>query len=649
MSKPLKIALVQTEVLPGKPRDNADNIIRLMSEAKRNDAQLAVFSEMTVPGYLLGDTWESESFLADCTAQNERIIAATNQLGIAVMFGSVAVDPAKRNNDGRIRKYNSFFTAQHGKLVTTAKAPYPFSIKTLLPNYREFDDSRYFFSLRKLAYELNVSPRDLLLPLPITINGEPYLIGRLICEDGWGENYDLQVADALVGRSLEQYGKSPDIFINISSSPFTLGKNEKRHRVFGDNSCRHNIPLLYINHTGIQNNGKTIYTFDGSSTAYDNRGKVIVSAASYSKDILYIEYTKSTKAINFTGRRNPCTTPVSCETESIFAALSYGIKHFLISTGINKVVIGISGGIDSAVAAALYATVLPPENLLLINMPGQFNSVTTKDLARRLAQAIGCRYAVAPIEDSVNLTVNQIDNTPVYFKGSVTNFKVSDFIRENIQARDRSARVLAGFAAAFGGAFTCNANKAELTVGYSTLYGDQAGFLCALADLWKYQVYDLARYLNRQVFKREIIPQGTIDIVPSAELSSAQNVDAGKGDPLTYPYHDYLFRSFIERWDKATPADLLKWYEEDIIDSELGCEPGLTKRLFPSPDKFIEDLEKWWQCFTGLGIAKRIQAPPVLAVSRRAYGFDHRESQNGVYYTTDYLSRKNRLINDLSR
>ena len=277
-------------------------------------------------------------------------------------------------------------------------------------------------------------------------------------------------------------------------------------------------------------------------------------------------------------------------------------------------------------------------------MPSRFNSATTKDLAHQLADAIGCRYAVAPIEESVELTVKQINNTPVHFAGETSNLKVSDFVREHIQARDRSARILAGFAAAFDGAFTCNANKAELTVGYSTLYGDQAGFLCALADLWKHQVYDLARYLNDTVFHKEIIPQGTIDIVPSAELSDAQDVDAGKGDPIIYPYHDYLFRSFIERWDKATPADILRWYEDDTIDSEIGCVSGLTRQIFPTPDKFIEDLERWWKCFSGLGIAKRIQAPPVLAISRRAYGFDHRESQNGVYFTTEYLERKDKLL-----
>lgn len=642
MSKPLKIALVQTEVFPGRPRDNADNMIRLMSEAKENKADLVIFSEMAVPGYLLGDTWESAAFLADCQIQNERIIAATKKLDITVMFGSVALDPAKRNNDGRLRKYNAFFTAQNGTLLAPADAPYPFTIKTLLPNYREFDDSRYFFSLRKLAYELKKQPQELLYPLSLTINGEDYLIGRLICEDGWGDDYDFQVADALIKNCREKYGRSPDLFINISASPFTLGKNQKRHRVFGENSKHHNTALIYVNHTGIQNNGKTIYTFDGSSTVYDKHGNIISEAAPYTEEIIYAEYDNGTgDTTSVSGK--PVTKSAPCEAESIYRSLKYGIEHFLKSTGINKVVIGISGGIDSAVTAALYAAVLPPENLLLINMPSRFNSTTTKDLAKQLADAIGCRYAVAPIEESVELTVSQIDGTPIHYAGKEETFTVSDFVRENIQARDRSARVLAGFAAAFGGAFTCNANKAELTVGYSTLYGDQAGFLCALADLWKHQVYDLARYLNKEVFHKEIVPQGTIDIVPSAELSAAQDVDAGKGDPIIYPYHDYLFRSFIERWDKATPADILHWYEDGTIDAELGCEAGLTRKLFPTPDKFIDDLERWWRCFSGLGIAKRIQAPPVLAVSRRAYGFDHRESQNGIYFTTEYLERRNRL------
>ena len=211
-------------------------------------------------------------------------------------------------------------------------------------------------------------------------------------------------------------------------------------------------------------------------------------------------------------------------------------------------------------------------------------------------------------------------------------------------SRDRSARVLAGAAAAFGGGFTCNANKAETTVGYSTLYGDQSGFLCALADLWKHQVYELAYYLNEQVFHREVVPQATIDIVPSAELSSSQCVDEGKGDPIKYPYHDYLFRSFIERWKKASPQDILEWYAAGTLEEQIGCEKGLVKKYFATHEEFINDLERWWNLFCGMAIAKRIQAPPVLAVSRRVFGFDHREAQNPVHFTHRYLQLKQQAL-----
>ena len=150
--------------------------------------------------------------------------------------------------------------------------------------------------------------------------------------------------------------------------------------------------------------------------------------------------------------------------------------------------------------------------------------------------------------------------------------------------------------------------------------------------------------MNTTVYGREVVPQGIIDIVPSAELSSAQNVDEGKGDPIKYPYHDFLFRSFVERWQKATPEDLLEWYKAGTVEANLGCEAGLVAKYFPTAADFIQDLERWWNLFTGMAIAKRIQAPPVLAVSRRAYGFDHREAQNGAYYTRRYRELKAELL-----
>jgi len=627
----LKIAMAQMEVIPGHPDKNAATMLRMIAEAREQDTDIIIFPEMAIPGYLLGDTWEQTSFLADCEHYGQEIIAASQ--GLTVMFGNIAMDWEKTNNDGRVRKYNAFFTAHDGQLLTPAGQSYPYVIKTLMPNYREFDDTRHFFSLQQLAIEEGRTPAELIAPVSLTVRGKNYHIGCLLCEDGWSDNYALEPLQILKEKA------SIDMFVNISASPYTLGKNDKRHRVFGQQAKDAGVPLFYVNAIGLQNNGKTVYTFDGASTVYNDKGGVCLTSTTYQEELTIVDLDKLPSI--------PEITPAAeSDIAHIYRALHYGIRRFLENIHMQKVVIGISGGIDSAVAAALYAKVVGPENLLLVNMPSVFNSATTKGLSKELADNLGCQYAVIPIQESVDHTVKQLSETPITYLTDMSNqnLTVSSFVTENIQARDRSARVLAGAAAAFGGGFTCNANKAETTVGYSTLYGDQSGFLAALADLWKYQVYDLAHYMNDVIYGREVVPQGIIDIVPSAELSSAQNVDEGKGDPLKYPYHDYLFRSFIERWQKAAPEDILEWYAAGTLEENLGCAPGLAAKYFPTAQEFIADLERWWNLFTGMAVAKRIQAPPILAISRRAYGFDHREAQNGPYYTLKYRQLKQQLL-----
>ena len=318
-------------------------------------------------------------------------------------------------------------------------------------------------------------------------------------------------------------------------------------------------------------------------------------------------------------------------------SITYGIEKYLKLVGTNRVVIGLSGGIDSSVAAALYAKVVGPENLLLVNMPSKYNSSMTKDIAKKIAHNIGCYYMVIPIGDSVNHTENQINNTYVCnCFGDSKKLELSSFSLENIQARDRSSRILAALSSAWGGVFTNNGNKAEMIVGYATLYGDVAGYLAALGDLWKHQVYELGRYINTFY---EVLPEEVFNIVASAELSDDQDVTKGKGDPLVYWYHDKLFASWVEDWNRKTPEDNLKSYLNKTINEDLKTTKDVYE-LFPNANDFIEDLERWYKLFKGMGVAKRIQSPPILAVSRRAFGFDYRESVVGCYFSKGYFKLK---------
>ena len=393
--------------------------------------------------------------------------------------------------------------------------------------------------------------------------------------------------------------------------------------------------IFYVNTLGLQDKGKTVYAFPGRAHAFNEKGERVLMSPAYTEGVSVID----------TAQLPPAVTQHTEESIApIHRMLRYAVQKFLARIHMKRVVIGISGGIDSAVAAALYVDAIGAKNVLLVNMPSKFNSATTKGLAAQLAKNLGCRHMIVPIEESVSYTAKQLSEIPIEGAAAAPGERltISSFVRENMQARNRSGRVLGTIAAAWGAGFTCNGNKAETTVGYATLYGDLAGFLCALADLWKYQVYDLARYLNEHVYGRETIPQGIIDIVPSAELSDAQNVDEGKGDPIRYPYHDYLFRAFVEA--DRNPEDILTHYADDDLEAYIGCEKGLVKTYFPTAEDFIADLEHWWGIYRGMAVAKRIQSPPLLSVSGRAYGSDYPESQIGAYETIRYRALKEKLL-----
>ena len=622
----MRICLAQMDVQAGYPEANAARMIGFIERARAAGCDLIVFPELAIPGYFVGDEWDRPSFLRACEAAGELICAASQ--GIAVAFGNVGIDWQRRNEDGRVRRYNACFLAQDGAFLPSCGGRYPFAIKTLAPNYRIFEESRYFYDARKLAMELHVSVAELLTPFVC----RGIAIGGMVCEDVWDSDYSLSPAELLTQAGAH-------LLLTISASPFTWNKQNKRLRVLSALAARLHTPIAYVNYAGVQNNGKNVFTFDGGAGIYDAQGHFAGSAVRFGEDAFIAEIgadgaVAGGKPVDLTDDDANVATQ----------ALLYGAGRFLTDRKISRVVVGISGGIDSAVVAALHARLVPPENLLLANLPARFNSATTRNLAAELARTLGCLYAEVPIDDAVGLTRRQLDGFVARdAAGREHRLQVTGPVMENVQARDRGARVLAAVAAAFGGAFTCNANKTEMATGYGTLYGDIAGYLAPIGDLWKGQVYDVARCLNRGVFGREAIPRGIFTLTPSAELSKDQAVDEGKGDPFVYPYHDALLRAWVERWERPSPEEILSWYMDGTLEKQIGYE-GQVATILKNPVVFIADLERCWNLYQGLAVAKRIQAPPVLVVSRRAFGFDHREAQLGPRYTPRYQELRKQCL-----
>lgn len=689
----IRIAFGQIQVHPGDPATNFQSMMHAIDYAKAVSTDILIFPELCLSGYMVGDLWDQVLFINDCLYYGDEIVKATANTNLTIIFGNVGIDERLRNLDGSLRKYNALYVASKGQLVSNPSQPYPFTIKTLLPCYRYFNEPRHFTSANVVAKERNLSLSDINQPLTICTRQGAFTIAPVICEDSWDTNYP-DCPTSLMVESAKAKGQHIDLIVNCSSSPYTIHKQEQRHALFSAQAKQYNTPIAYTNHVGIQNNGKNICIYDGCSTLYDVNGSVVEEVPAFENTV------RPTLLKDTVWQPQPT---VSLQTEStptyiptLFKALQYGIRQFLAQTGIKNIVIGASGGIDSALNAALYSSVLPPENLYLVNMPSRYNSDMTKDLAYQLAQNIGCHYGVFPIEEGVNTTIVQLESQPftkfplktsghvhkhtladdATISNSTTDticesqqtttnhteqthvdtdldtsifLQLSTLAKENIQARDRSSRILAGIASAVNGAFTCNGNKTEFTVGYATMYGDLAGFLAVTGDVWKTDVYALARYMNEYIFKREVIPQGSIDVVPSAELSDAQDVTQGLGDPLQYEYHDCLFRAFVEGTphtlphQRLTPEDILCAYEKGTLEHLLGL-PHPVSHYFTSTDQFINDLERWWKSFNGLAVAKRIQSPPLFLVSERAFGTDLSESQLKPYFSRTYHIIKERVL-----
>ncbi len=637
----LKVLGSQFSIIPGSPERNTASMLSII-EQNRQHFGVLVFAEMAVPGYLVGDAWERGGFLARCEQAHEELRQAST--GICIIFGSVGIDRNNRGEDGRPRLYNAAHVFQDGKVVPASHLGLPFWPKALLANYREFDDSRHFYDLRRLAQDRQQSAESAIRPAVINgTDGKPFAIGITICEDAWCDDYTINPVAVLgeYGKQAATSNQPPlKLIVNLSASPFTKGKRSKRHRVFTKRAKEAGVPLLYVNTLGIQNNGKNVFAFDGRSALYSNNQTHECRAYEPASLAFDADSGKISDIDIGSGSRLESvklSDQASWDEHTIFgdrientaAALIFALKQTCELWNTKNVVIGASGGIDSAVVATLFTHALGADAVTLVNMPSRYNSALTKSAAAELATNLGTRFAVFDIEASVNATTQRIFAQPPF--AGLLNSAIS----ENIQARDRGSRILAAVAAAMGGVFSCNSNKTEITIGYSTLYGDAAGFFAPIGDLWKTEVYALAHYLNGTrlpgdhtplLFEAPVIPRATLEVTPSAELSPLQDVTQGLGDPLCYPYHDSLFRLWIESWMRFDLETTIAAFDSGELVSLLDSGRDDFRSLFKTREAFVADCTRWWKLYTGMAAFKRVQLPPVLSLSRRSFGFDHRES-----------------------
>lgn len=690
-SEKIRIALAQMEVIPGQPEKNLKTALEHIDRARSQKAEIIVLPELAVSGYMLGDDrFHDRAFVQDVSEIGAEIIRSSDD-ELSIVFGNIMPDfrpslfDATRDafgNDGRFLKYNSAFVGQSGKPAQHTNALPLFhgqtilpeagaTVKTNLPLYKQFEDQRYFLPYKELAQQLDIPLEQLLQPFNLRLKNRNVSIGILVCEDIWVGDYiykgkPLNPAQILVDNGAE-------LLIAVSTSPYALGKNQARiasmrhlqTELLKTNSLR---SIVSVNAVGLQNNGKDQYLIDGQSSV--NEGKKRTALPAHKAVTHTVDVT-----LNVTDLRETIAAVPETKKEKRQATrqtIVEGIKKFCKQSGLERMVIGLSGGVDSALAAVLFVEALGAENVLTVNMPSKFNDQKTKDAARYVAEALGTEYLVSPIENLANMVRTELSEvTWNGDPGAVAGTHHGNLVDQNLQARIRSADLLSGISSKYiRCGYSSNGNKTELATGYFTLDGDGRGALAAIADLWKTEVidlcimineeaiqagkavpipweilkpvYDAPRYLETDEPLREVIPSNVEEIVPSAELG------VGQKDPFNFPYHDLILQYFVEH--SGNPEDLLhSALQQDWATLSqllgIGSEklPQLIQQYYPSTSDWINDLEWMWKLYNG-AIYKHVQSVPVIVTSSRPFGYNLRRSITQTPWTRKYLQHKAALL-----
>ena len=545
----MKIALSQLNYHIGNFESNTDKIIQSVNRAKNENADLVIFAELAVSGYPPRDFLEFDDFIDNCTQSLEAI--AVHCQGIAAVVGA----PAFNHDPKGKRLFNAAFFLADGKIQNLAA-------KTLLPNYDVFDEYRYFEPNRKFE----------------VIRYKGLNLALTICEDLWNISDD----PLYVINPMDELMKfHPDLIINIAASPFNYRQAEIRKEILSKNSATYQLPLFYVNHVGAQ----TELLFDGGSLVVLPTGKIADRLAYFEEDfrIYDLEEIISGEKIF-----ESCPEPVE-KTALIHDALVMGIKNYFGKLGFKKAILGLSGGIDSAVTLVLACRALGNENVRSLLLPSPFSSEHSVNDAVELAKTMECPYDTINISEAYNSFISTLDP---YFKDLPF-----DITEENIQARVRAV-ILMAFTNKFGYILLNTSNKSEAAVGYGTLYGDMCGGLSVLGDLYKTEVYELAAYINRHAI---VIPENTIIKPPSAELRFDQK------DSDSLPDYEIL--------DK-----ILYQYIEELKSPKQIISQGFDEKIVRKILKLVNTNEY-----------KRYQTPPILRVSPKAFGMGRRMPIVGKY------------------